>query len=390
MNNLTCHYQPRLDGIPPAELERLFPAPSITAPLLALLQESGIDGFTQRSIVVFRNDAPILLLPLFETRFDLSHFVGGWIKQLLKVAGRLLPSFFQPRILGVGLLIGKGSEIGMDPQIDAGTRQAAWKMAVETLQRLAAERKSDLLAFYNFDQEGNLPGEIFNQFHRVRCQSYARLPIDFNSLEEFLACLSRAARKDLRRKMRASHQVRMIRTRDISFFLDRIYNLYLQTVARGALALGRHNRLFFEKFCEKIPEAEYRLYFVKEELAAFNLLVVKQQELVDTYFCMENELGRRYNLYVLSWLENIRTCLELKIPLYQAGQGAEKTKAHLGATFIPSFIYFKHRQPVFDRLIVRQPAVIQNILVHLGFWPAGPPGATSFSVLGSTGKIIQS
>lgn len=390
MNNLTCYYQPRLDGIPPAELERLFPAPSITAPLLALLQESGIDGFTQQSIVVFRNDAPILLLPLFETRFDLSQFVGGWIKQLLKVAGRLLPSFFQPRILGVGLLIGKGSEIGMDPQIDAGTLQAAWKMAVETLQRLAAERKSDLLAFYNFDQEGNLPGEIFNQFHRVRCQSYARLPIDFNSLEEFLACLSRAARKDLRRKMRASHQVRLIRSRDISFFQDRIYSLYLQTVARGALAFGRHNRLFFEKFCEKIPEAEYRLYFVKEELAAFNLLVVKQQELVDIYFCMEYELGRRYNLYVLSWIENIRTCLERKIPLYQAGQGAEKTKAHLGATFIPSFIFFKHRQPVFDRLIARQPALIQNILVHLGFWPAVPPGATSYSVQGSTGKRFES
>jgi hypothetical protein len=79
----------------------------------------------------------------------------------------------------------------------------------------------------------------------------------------------------------------------------------------------------------------------------------------------------------LSWLENVRTCVERKIPLYYAGQGTEKTKAHLGATFIPSFILFKHRQPVFDRLLVGQPAVIEKILSHLGFWPAVSPRATS-------------
>src|ERR1035441_6944815 len=122
MNNLVCKCVPRLDGVPAAELGRLFPEPSNTAPLLSLLQESGIDGFNLRSIVVSKDDAPILLLPLFETRFDLSTFVEGWIKQSLKVAGCLFPSLFQPRILGVGLLVGESSEIGMDPQIDSGTR----------------------------------------------------------------------------------------------------------------------------------------------------------------------------------------------------------------------------------------------------------------------------
>src|SRR4030042_3927228 len=75
MNSLTWKCVPRLDGVSPAELGRLFPGPSITAPLLSLLQESGIDGFNLRSIVVLKDDAPILLLPLFETRFDLSTFV---------------------------------------------------------------------------------------------------------------------------------------------------------------------------------------------------------------------------------------------------------------------------------------------------------------------------
>jgi hypothetical protein len=350
------------------------------------LQESGIDGFTLRSIVVSKDDAPVLLLPLFESRFDLSTFAEGWSKRSLRAAVRLVPSIFHPRVLGVGLLVGEWSEIGIDPQIDAGTLEAAWKMALGALQTLAAELKSDLVAFYNFNHHGKLPGEVFRKFNRVQCLPCARLPITFDSLEEYLGRLSRAARKDLRRKMRVSHEVRVIRSRNISPFLDRIYKLYLETVERCPMAFGVHNRLFLGNICERVPGAEYTLYFVKEELVAFNLLVVTQESMVDKYFCMDYELGRKYNLYFVSWLENVRYCVEEKIPLYHAGQGAETTKAHLGATFIPSFILFKHRQPVIDRFLIEQPTVIERILRYLGFWPVvspfGRPGSTG---PGSTG-----
>jgi hypothetical protein len=95
------------------------------------------------------------------------------------------------------------------------------------------------------------------------------------------------------------------------------------------------------------------------------------------FFCMDHGPGRKYNLYVLSWLENVRTCVERKIPFYYAGQGTEKTKAHLGATFIPSFILFKHRQPVFDRFLVWQSAVVNKGLSRLRFWPADSSRAAS-------------
>ena len=159
MNNLTCNCVPRLDGVSAAELGRLFPEPSITAPLLPLLQESGIDGFNLRSIVVLKDDTPILLLPLFETRFDLSTFVEGWIKKSLKVAGRLIPSLFQPRVLSVGLVVGEWSEIGIDPHIEAGILEAAYKMAFAALQRLAAELKATSWRFTTLIITATFPGK---------------------------------------------------------------------------------------------------------------------------------------------------------------------------------------------------------------------------------------
>jgi hypothetical protein len=262
----------------------------------------------------------------------------------------------------VGLLVGEWSEIGIDPQVDAGTLEAAWKMALGALQALATELKSDITAFYNFNHHGKLPGEVFRSFNRVQCLPCAQLPVTFRSLEEYVSGLSRNTRKDLRRKMRVSHEVRVIRSRNISPFLGRIDELYRQTVERCPMALGVHNRLFFEKVCERVPGAEYALYFVREELAAFNLLVVKKEAMVDKYFCMDYELGRKYNLYFLSWLENVRHCVEQGIPLYHAGQGAEKTKARLGAMSIPSLILFKHRRPAIDRFLMEHPALIEGIL----------------------------
>jgi hypothetical protein len=369
MNTLSCRCVPRLDGASAADLGRLFPEPSSAAPLLSLLQESGIDGFKLRSIVVSKDDLPVLLVPLFECLYDVSTFAKGWTKKSLKTAARLIPSIFHPRILAVGLLEGGWSEIGIDPQIDSGTLEAAWEMALGTLQTLATERKSDVVVFYNFNHHAKLPEEVLNKFNRVPWLPSARLPITFNSLEEYLSRLSKAARKDLRRKMRISDEVKVVRSRDISPYLERIYRLYLETVERGPTAFGVHNRIFLEKICERVPGAEYMLYFVQDELLAFNLLVVKQEVMVDIFFCMDYELGRQYNLYVLSWLENLRTCVEQKIPFYQAGQGAEKTKAHMGSTFIPSLILFRHRLTGYDRFLFEHQAVIGRVIRNLGFRP---------------------
>jgi uncharacterized protein len=375
MIDLTCRYLPRLDDVPAAAQKRLFPEPSTAAPLLSLVQESGVDGFNMGCIVVSKGEVPILLVPLFETRFDLSAFVTGWLKRALKVAGRLVPAIFHPNVLCVGEADGEWSELGVDPEIDAATFHAACKMAFTQLQTVAAQHGSDVVALYNFNQYCELPGDLLTEYNRVPFRPCARLSIDFNSVEEYLSSLSRGSRKHLRRKMRIAPEVRIVHCSDIAPFLDRIYQLYQDTVARSPMPLGVHKRFYFENICQRVPGAEYVLYFVQEELVAFNLVFIKKEEMVDKFFCMEYEPGSKFNLYALSWLENVRTCVERNIAFYYAGQGAEETKAHLGASFIPSYLLFKHRWKMFDRLLTGPHALSGKLLSRLGFWPKVLPVA---------------
>jgi uncharacterized protein len=387
MNDLTCHYLPRLDAVPAVALERLFPEPSTTAPMLSLLQQSGVSGFSLGSIVVFRDGVPILLWPLFETRFDLSAFVEGWLKKSLQAAGRLIPAIFHPLVLCVGSVDGDLSEMGIDPRIDAATLGAAAHLAYSRLQTVAVQHKIDVLALYNFNQYGGIPDELLARFNRVAFRPCARLAVDFDSVEQYLSGLSRGSRKHLRRKMRVASEVRIQHSREIEPFLERIYTLYQATVARSPMPLGVHNRLYFAEICPRVPGAEYVLYFVQEELVAFNLLFIKQQELVDKFFCMEYQLGSKFNLYALSWLENVRSCIERGIPSYYAGQGAEETKAHLGAGFIPSYLHFKHRWSMFDRLLTWPRVLIGKCLSHLGFWPSALPEAAELPVAEPQQKV---
>ena len=66
-------------------------------------------------------------------------------------------------------------------------------------------------------------------------------------------------------------------------------------------------------------------------------------------------LGHIHRPQKVGGLENIRYCVEQQIPFYHVGQGAQETKAHLGATLVPSFVLFKHRRPMVDRFLFERP-----------------------------------
>ncbi len=354
VEELDCQIHASFDCISSADLARLFPSLPNSSEMIRFAEISGFDGFNFYHIVVRQEEKPILFLPLFETEYNLAIFLEGWAKRVVYKASHWAGRLLRPRVLAIGFVEGEWGEVGFDREADHRTLHLAWDLALGKLQGLAVQLDVDILAFSNFNEDSGslIPINKLSGFAQIKSVPCAQLLNRFDSVEDYLSSLSKNMRKDLRRKWRKASGIKIVRTRNISPWLDLVYQFYLEHIERCDLTFGVYRKDFFEQICDEVSGAEYVLYFVGEKLAGFNLVIAKSSHLVDKYFGMDFEVGRKYNLYFVSWLENIRYCIENNIPLYHVGQMAEKTKARLGTQFLSSLILFKHRNPLIHRLML--------------------------------------
>ncbi len=352
-NNLSCEVYPRLNSVSNSEWTKLFPGFPDSLEMINLIQRSGFDGFNFHSIIVKQEDKPILFLPLFETNYNISRMMDKEPRKIFNTLAGWMPNLLCPKVLGVGFVEGEWGQIGYDSSINKKTMEEAWDMALEALDSLALGLNADIISFVSFNAESGeiIPIKKLEEFTNVPGLPCARLPIKFNTLEDYINSLSSSMRKDIRRKIRESSDVKIIRTSNIKPYLETIYQFYLKLVERSNLVFGIHRPSFFDHVCELVPGAEYVLYFADEKLIGFKLNVVKPDCMIDKYFGMDPVFGRKYNLYFISWIENIRYCIENKIPLYNAGQAEEDVKSRLGTQLLPSVILFKHKNPYIQWLL---------------------------------------
>ncbi|MFI5378372.1 MAG: GNAT family N-acetyltransferase [Tepidisphaerales bacterium] len=345
---LTADILPRLASVRSEEWAGLFAGHPDPFELVRLIESSGMDGFSFSSVVVRQDGRPILLVPVFETVFDLASMLDGARRAIVRALARLAPSILRPRMLGIGFIEGEWGQVGLLHGLDGRTQRRAWSLASAAVEQLRGQRRANLKLCLNLTPQAaaQIPDDVVREYGSIETYPCGRVDVGFRSVDQYLARLSRSMRHDLRRKLRSAEHIDIRRTADPSPWLDRIMELYGGTVDRAELSLGRHRRTFFERVCREVPGAEYVLYLLHGRLIAFNLLVNSPALCVDKYFCMDPQVGREHNLYFVSWIENVKWCIERGIPVYHAGPGAEATKARLGARFIPSITLFHHANPI--------------------------------------------
>lgn len=363
-NPLSVEIHSRLVPLSDEEWNRLFPGSPDPVELIRLVEASGFDGFVFQSIVVRLEDRPILLLPLFKTEYQLKEALGGVAGKVASLLHRWFPGLLCIRILGVGMVEGEWGEVGIDREMSLDVLRQAWEMALESLDALADGLDAKLLAWVNFTTQSGrmIPLHLMRGYAAMPSIPCQVVPIRHDSLEGYLESLSKTTRKDIRRKLRAAESVVIVRPPDPGPWLSSIKKLYQRTFHAAEFSFGEQRGLYFDYVMQAVPGAQYVLYVLDGQLVAFNLVICRDGVLVDKYFCMDSDSGRQYNLYFLSWVENIRYCIANKIPLYHAGPGAEDVKAHLKADSISSEILFKHRNPV-----------VQGVLASLRRWGSYSP-----------------
>jgi predicted N-acyltransferase len=126
-----------------------------------------------------------------------------------------------------------------------------------------------------------------------------------------------------------------------------ILSLYDETRSQSGVDYGDFEKLspdYFRGVMQSLGDrAVLMLYWRGEELLGFNLLFVEKQRVIDKFIGMHYPQAREHNLYVLSWMTNVRFCLERGIRCLQTGQTAYASKVRFGSRLEKSWLYYKHR-----------------------------------------------
>ena len=345
-----------IDAFAPADWDALFPHELEGHAYLGAIERANLAGFRYRYFAVRDGDRLCAAVPAFVTDYRLDTTVqGGW-RHLTGALAKVFPRLLRIPMLSLGSPVTECCRIGF--VADATPEQRAeWLDAIlAQMERMSAAEKFGMLAVK--DAPCNEP--IWQQVcprHGLRALSGlpgATLDIRWRDVEGYLESLGPSTRKDLRRKRRAGEALQIQWRTDLDGIADEVQRLYRETLARAELSFEELTPAYFENVLRDMPGRAYCVTYAEHgKLIAFNLVLQDSDCLLDKFLGMDYAAMARYNLYHVSWLENIRHCIDKGIAVYASGQGLHREKLRLGSTLAANALWYRHRNRIVDGVFAR-------------------------------------
>lgn len=317
------------------------------------VENAGIEDFQWRYLALYEGSALVAVAPAFTTGYRLDTTVQGVGKRITERLERYWPGLLQLNLYAIGSPVAEQCDAGTASHVPAERRQALLEQLLLIARRDADDLGIGLRAVKDAPSRDRQWADSCQAagFQAMPSLPSALLPIPFGSVDAYLGTLGKSTRKDLRRTLRAPGP-RIEWRRTIDDVLPEIMRLYEATLARSDLQFERLPENYFTSVLEQLGErAACVLYWVGEQLVAFNLILIDQHRLIDKFFAHDLDLTREHNLYMRSWLANVDYCIEHKIALYECGQAGYASKLRLGCSFTGNTLFFRHRNPLINTLL---------------------------------------
>jgi hypothetical protein len=197
-------------------------------------------------------------------------------------------------------------------------------------------------------------------------QELAYVPIDFSSVEEFLARRSHTRRKNLRRKLRSASTLRIEEIPAGSALLTdamiaRLYELYLNVYRQSEIHFDLLTRDFFRAlFLDSGSGGIVFLHYADDALIGFNLCFRTETMLIDKYIGFAYPQAHQHNLYTVSWFHNLEYALAHGLRYYVAGWTDPDVKRELGAQFTVTRHLVSVRNPFLRAVLSRTKRLFES------------------------------
>ncbi len=292
------------------------------------------------------NSGTAVATPAFRAAFDLLTTLDDDAKQLKDAVGRF--PFLKRFLVYPSVFVGTtATEYSTYPDC------ANYKSVIANLLQEMRKRGAQLLIVKDIPQNSPLLNSLENEkanllieecanagFLLVEGQALAFVPINFSSIDEFMARLSKSRRKEFRKKLKDSAHVK-VRVLDCGApeffdedFLGTIYKMYENVYQQSEIHFDVLSKEFFKGVLQSTAGGgRVFCYEVDGRFIGYNICFVHDNRLIDKYVGFVYPDARDANLYFLSWFYNLEYAIKNNLTCYIAGWTDPAVKASLGASF---------------------------------------------------------
>lgn len=281
--------------------------------------------------------------PFFLLRQDL---LQGSKPALLAAANKIrrwFPQFLTLRTLMVGCAAGEG-------HLDQDDRDHEWIAGQlhEALKRYARKVRAPMVVLKEFPAAYRPALGAFsnNGYARVPSLPSIRLHLPYASFDEYMTkTLSKATRKDLRRKFRDTQDVgiTMDVVHDITPMIEELYPLYLQVYERSELRFEKLTKNYLCRLGQEMPD-KMRFFVWRQQgkAIAFSVCMVNGDEIHDEYVGMDYSLALDLHLYFYTLRDVLQWAMTNGCKWYHSSAMGYDPKLRLKCELVPLDLYVAH------------------------------------------------
>jgi hypothetical protein len=288
---------------------------------------------------------PCAVQPFFVVDQDLIAGAGRGVKAIVDIVRGLWPHFMYMRTLMVGCAAGEGQLDGEDESMQ---RFCAPLLVLATLRQACAE-KAGLIVLKEFPASYRKTLQCFQRHGFIRLPSLPMtcLNIEDESFGDYMKrALSRAARKDLRRKFRAAARAPPIDVTvlsDISLIVDVVYPLYIQVYNRSNLRFEKLTAEFLRELGRRMPD-KTRFFVWRQcgRIVAIGICMVQGDAIHDEYIGLDYSVALDLHLYHYTFRDIITWAIANGYKRYRSNGPNYDPKLHLRCQLEPLDLYVRH------------------------------------------------
>ena len=295
--------------------------------------------------------------PVFFVRQNLVEGVRGKIRSAVDRIRKKFPRFLTMRVLMVGCAAGAG-DLGI-----CNDKDEVWvaRALLATLRTYARQSRASLVVLKDFPARyrPTLDSLSSNGYARVPSMPMTRLPLHYEEWDEYFGTLSKATRKDLRRKFRKverAPKIDMELTSDVTPYVDEIYPLYVQVHERSLLRFETLTKDYFRAMSTRMPDrTRFFLWRQGGKIVAFSLCIVCDDAIYDECIGLDYSVAFELHLYFYTFRDIISWSLQQRLKYYYSNPLNYGPKLHLRCELVPLDLYVRHTSallnPAFRRVI---------------------------------------